>query len=129
MKNKTQLVHEIGEEALRTPDLQEVDWESFAVVIDLADGVYAQSGFLYLEDDIEPFIAESEDPLAMRHLAKELAETLKNETGQDIVQILVQIQNEDSKIKIDFEYEDRNRWSIKPSTMFKMREELRPSFD
>jgi len=91
-------------------------------------GAFSQSGYLYLNESIKPFIATSDDRLAMRHISKGLSESIKAESNSNVVQILVQIRQSDLKIKIDFEYEDRSRWSITPKNMKQMKEELRPKF-
>jgi len=129
MSDKSKVIHEIGKEILNAERLENEYWTSLALVITLTQGSFSQTGYLYLIDEIKPFIAKSEKPLALRHLSKELAEIIKEESKVDVVQILVQIRQSDLKIKIDFEYENRSRWSITPANMKEIKEDLRPAFD
>jgi len=127
--NKNDLIHKLGNEVLMSEDLSDNDWVSLSLVIELAEGVYSESGYLYCNDEVKPFSVETDDPLAMRHISKELSVSIKKESNSDVVQILVQIRQKDLKVKIDFEYENKSRWSITPSNMQQMKENLRPVFD
>lgn len=124
--NKSELSTEIGQEILNSRDLQNKKWESLALVIDLSEGHFSQSGYLYSLDDAEPFTAISSERRKLSSLCQSLKEKIKSESSADILQMLVQIKSYDMSIKIDFEFQNPSRWSITPNNMDKMKETLKP---
>ena len=124
------MISEIGELILTSPDLQENDWESFSLVYDIGEGHTANSGFLYDNKSIAPFFAESEnDPMEIDNQILALQQEIQLTTGHKFKQLLIQMEKNTNKIKIDFEFDNPNRWSITPANMKEMKELLRPKFD
>lgn len=126
MMNKSELITEIAKEILKAKDLQNKDWVSFALVIDLNDGYFAQSGYLYLLDDTEPFTAITSERRKLSSLCQYLRENIKNESSNNILQMLVQIKKHGMDMKINFEFDNPTRWSITPANMEEMKKNLKP---
>jgi hypothetical protein len=129
MSDKTMLISEIGKEILNAKGLMNREWSSLSLVIDLGEGHFAQSGYLYTQTDVDPFTAITAERRKLSTLCNELKDVIKEESDSNIKQLLVQIRNDDSQMKINFEFENANRWSITPSNMVEMKEMLKPVFD
>ncbi len=126
--NDTFIVN-VGKEVLKAELLSEVVWQELALVVEVAEGYFSDSGFLYNGLDIEPFDAYSENPLALRNAISELNEEVLKACGNKFKLLLIQMEKETGRIKIDFEFDDPGRWAIKPSKLKEMQESLRPEFD
>jgi hypothetical protein len=59
----------------------------------------------------------------------EFQAAVEEKFGHKFKQLLIQMEQESGRIKIDFEFDDPKRWNMGPSNYIKMREELRPQFD
>ena len=129
MANKTELISKLGQEILRAKDLQGNSWDSLALVIDLDEGHFAQSGYLYTSEEVVPFTAITPERRKLSSLCNELRKLIHEESDAYVKQMLMQIRSQDTSLKIDFEFEDSSRWSITPSNMHQARENLRPTFD
>ena len=126
---KTELVEDIYKEVCESTNLENVDWEAITVVCDLNEGHFSQSGFLYkTSEKAEPFTVKSSERRRFSNLCKSLSEELKSETGEGLVQLLIQVSNL-GNINIDFEFDDSQRWMISPGNIDQMKEALRPKFD
>lgn len=129
MNNKTEDISNLAKEVMNARNLEGIDWESLTVVADLGEGHFSQSGFLYLENgEIEPFTVKCAERRAFSNSCKTLASTIFNECNSKPVQLLIQLKS-GGRIKIDFEFDNANRWTIVPSRLKEMREELRPRFE
>lgn len=128
--NRTELVHMIGELLLRCKKVKQNPWQSLSLVYDTDEGHTANSGFLYQEGNTRPFSARIEDsPTLLRDTVLDLRQVIYEETGKQITQLLIQMESESGKLKIDFDFEKPGKWSIEPSNFKQMRESLRPSFE
>ncbi|WP_281649118.1 hypothetical protein [Parendozoicomonas sp. Alg238-R29] len=130
MKISDQLIMEIGSMVLRCEDLMESDWDLVSFVFDVSDGHIANSGFIYVGDDVVPASAEIEDdPLLLDDKIVLLREEVALQCGEKFKQLLVQMESKRNRIKINFEFDDATRWSITPTRLKEMRESLRPEFN
>lgn len=129
MNSSDQLIQEVGQEVLKAELLEEFEWNTLTLVVEVGDGYFSDSGFLYCDDDIEPFDAESDDPLALRNIVIKLRDALHQSSGQYFKQLLIQIEKKSGRLKIDFEFDNASRWSITPANLRVMRDQLRPDFD
>ncbi|CAM3845021.1 hypothetical protein [Pseudoalteromonas maricaloris] len=122
-------ITEIGQLLLRCEDMLENEWESVSIVYDINEGHTSNSGFLYMRDGILPTCASIDgEPLLFRDKILGLREKIQDETGYGFIQLLIQMEKATGRIKIDFEFDDPNRWAIKPAKIKEMREILRPDF-
>ncbi|MFM2481387.1 hypothetical protein [Celerinatantimonas sp. YJH-8] len=129
MKIDNQTIIEIGQSVLLCQDVIENDWDLLAVVFDVAEGHTANSGFLYKGDDVEPIAACIEDDMQrLDHQIELLREEIYQQTGYKFKQLLVQMKKETGQIKIQFEFDDPQRWSFSPKNLATIKEELRPDF-
>ena len=75
-------------------------------------------------------VADIDDaPMTIDNKIREFQSALKEKYGKKFKQLLVQMEKESGRIKIDFEFDDPKRWNMGPSNYIKMREALRPDFD
>ena len=132
MQEKDRLINEIGVEILNAEDLEGYDnWQSLSVVIDIHEGHSANSGYIYFNDDVDPFMADSPNISKWTNLLQDLRECFHKETGHYLKQMLVQIGNgeDECRMNTEFEFDDPHRWSITPANMKEMKEKLRPVFE
>ena len=123
MKNKTQLIHDVGERVLSANYLENQPWQSLSLVIDLGEGLYAESGFLYLDNEIIHLSITSD--LELKAVMNELCDIIKAEVKLSVVQSLIQVNSDDKKIKLNFEFYNKDLWSITPENITKKMDELR----
>ena len=129
MKINDKHVLEIGELVLRCKKVVENDWDLLSVVFDTGEGHIANSGFLYFGDKVRPVsVSIEKEPLLLDDKIFKLRDKIYRQCGEKFKQILIQMENVTHRIKVDFEFEDGGRWSIKPAKLRKIREELRPDF-
>ena len=123
-------IREIGELVLRCDDvIEEPAWNALAFVFDITEGHMANSGFIYVDDDIVPAAAGiEEDLMALDNKILEFREAIFNACGHKFVQLLIQM-NSAGKIHIDFEFDNPKRWNMGPANYRAMREQLRPVFN
>ena len=123
-------VMDIGKSILCCKKVVENDWDSLVFVFDAAEGHIANSGFLYSLDSVRPASARIEsDPMLLNNQIRDLREKIFDQCNAKFRQMLVQMESQSGRIKIDFEFDDPSRWTIKPSNIKQMREELRPNFE
>ena len=93
------------------------------------DGHVSNSGFLYNKESIRPATASIEDDrLLIGDTLLELREKIYQQCGEKFNQLLFQMENETKRFKIDFEFDDPERWVVTPNNMLEMRKKLRPEF-
>jgi hypothetical protein len=125
-----ELIQDIGNLILKSEDLAESNWDFTSIVFDVSEGNIANSGFKYQDKRVSPIIADiEENPLAIDNKVYAFQAAVENKFGHKFKQLLIQIEKETGRIKIDFEFDNANRWTIVPSRLKEMREELRPKFD
>jgi len=124
------LIKEIGSMILRCNDTQENEWRSLSVVFDLGENHASNSGFLYTTDKIKPMTAGIDgEVMTVVNKIREFQTVVEKKYGKKFKQLLIQMEKESGRIKIDFEFDDPKRWNMGPSNYIKMREALRPKFD
>jgi|GEM_PF-2039631 len=124
-----EIVFDIARDVMEAKNLIDLKWDKVAVVVDLNDGHFAQSGFIYLADEVEPCTVKTADRKLFSNDCRRLQSSILEETGKTVRQMLIQVERNTGKIKIDFEFDNPARWSIGPGNMKEMREALRPKFD
>lgn len=123
-------IFELGELVFSCKKVIENEWDLLAVVYDTGEGYTANSGFLYNKDKIRPISLSIENnPLLLDEKILEFRQKIYEQCGQKFKQLLIQMEKENGRIKIDFEFDDPSRWTIKPAKLKEMREALRPQFD
>ncbi|MFM2481386.1 hypothetical protein [Celerinatantimonas sp. YJH-8] len=129
MQIDNQKIIEIAESILCSEDLVDHEWDVMAAVFDVSDSHTANSGFLYYNDDSLPIsVGIEDDPIRLSNQVKELREQIYQQTGSKFKQLLVQMKKETGQIKIQFEFDDPQRWSFSPKNLATIKEELRPDF-
>jgi hypothetical protein len=97
--NDTFIVN-LGKEVLKAELLSEVEWQELALVVEVAEGYFSDSGFLYNGSDVELFDAYSENPLALKNAITELNEEVLKVCGNKFKLLLIQMEKETGRIKI-----------------------------
>lgn len=126
MDRRDELIQLIGEEIYNSEKVSQRDWESLSLVFDLSSSSVSNSGFLYQNGSIVPISVRS---FRLAEYVQELHEVTEVDGKERWKQCLVQIRKKDGAIKLDFEYNDADRWSITPANRLEMRESLRPNFE
>ncbi len=123
-------IFELGELVFSCKKVIENEWDLLAVVYDAGEGYTANSGFLYKKDKIRPISLSIENnPLLLDDKILEFRQKIYERCGQKFKQLLIQIEKENGRIKIEFEFDDSSRWTIKPAKLKEIREALKPQFD
>ena len=124
------IIQDIAQLVRRCDKAVQKEWERLSVVFDIGEGHTANSGFLYIGEKIVPMSAGiDQEPMAIDNKIREFQSAVEEKFGHKFKQLLVQMERESGRIKIDFEFDDPKRWNMGPSNYIKMREELRPQFD
>lgn len=100
-----ELVQELGEAMIDSPDYQARDWLAASLVINLDDGAQ-QFGYLYLAGDAWEACTPG---FATLRIAPRLRDAMRVEGQAPWKQCLIQIDRETAEIDIDFDY-DGGRW-------------------
>ncbi|AZN34771.1 MULTISPECIES: hypothetical protein [unclassified Pseudoalteromonas] len=130
MNIKDEALMDIAQLFLRCSDLIDYEWKEVTFVFEFGEGCTSNSGFLYDGEEITPAAASIEDEqLLLDNTLEQLREDIYQQCGEKFNQLLFQMENETKRFKVDFEFDNPNRWAITPSNMFEMREKLRPKFD
>src|SRR5690554_2807760 len=130
MSNLNQYVFDVGELVLQADNLRNDNWDFVTIVYDISEGHAANSGFLYIGDNVEPTTSRnSNDKRSLSNKISEFRDAMAEQTGKKFKQLLIQMERETGRIKIDFDFDKGNKWTIVPSRLKEMREELRPKFD
>lgn len=130
MNIKDETLAEIAKLFLRCEDVIDNPWTELVFVFEFYEGCTSNSGFLYNGNKIRPACASIEDnELLLDNKLKKLREDIYEQCGHKFNQLLFQMENETKRFKIDFEFDDPERWAITPASFFEMREKLRPNFN
>lgn len=126
--DKNELIKKIALSVVQSEDLVGSNWDSLAIVFELRDGAISNSGFAYLDDESTPVVAEIDsDPMLIDNLVVDLQGAIAIECGEKFKQLLLQ-QNVEGKFKIEFNFDDFERWKISPGNFKQMQSEIRPDF-
>ena len=126
---KDRLVAEITDMARNSDKAEKYRWEQLALVIETGDGVFSTFGLLYDHEKITPFsVNDRQRPRSLRDAARHLQTVIEEETGHSFKKLLVQVNKATGRTKIEFEFDDPTRWSVRPTQLKAWREELRPEF-
>src|SRR5690554_4807044 len=102
MNNLNHYIIEIGEMVLRSEDPQKYDWELISIVYDISDSHSANSGFLYTNEKTIPTgIGIDTEPMAIANKIREFRNAMAEQTGKKFKQLLIQMERETGRIKID----------------------------
>lgn|SRR5690554_1393083 len=130
MNKLDQYIVDIGNLIPKADKPSNYDWDLLTIVYDIVDGHSANSGFLYIGDEVIPTgVRISDDKFAISNKIREFRDAMAEQTGKKFKQLLIQMERETGRIKIDFDFDKGNKWTIVPSRLKEMREELRPKFD
>lgn len=130
MNSLDHYIIEIGEMVLQSDKPKEHNWKLISIVYDVSDTHTANSGFSYTDERIIPTgIGIDSEPMKVANKIREFRDAMAEQTGKKFKQLLIQMERETGRIKIDFDFDKGNKWTIVPSRLKEMREELRPKFD
>ncbi len=119
-----ELMNEIGRGILGDGDFVDDGWSAIALVVQI-EGAIASHGFKYYTDGrIEPAARVAIDT-KLKFVT--LADQMERLNGKRWKTCLVQIAKPAMKIRMQYEYEDINRWMVTPANLDEMRESLRPA--
>ena len=127
MQDKSDLIHDLGHAIVTSEELHEINWDYLSLVISSSEGAIDKTGFFYINEEAQPFCADTEDPEELFTLFEEMSNILYEEEGNILKAVLIQISGS-GKIETIFEYDDSDRWNITPNNIEEMQEKLRPNF-
>jgi len=116
---------ELGQQIIADPRYngQERDWQGIAVVVQVAPRERL-FGYIYRPDG--SWTAGMPDLDATIEKAIELSQAMRIEGKEAWKTCLIQIQRPGPKLKVDFEYDNPDRWAVTPANLRQKVEELRP---
>jgi len=120
-----ELMHLIGKAVVNDEKIISVKWSAIAVSAIIRESSTDMNGFMYDEfGNSKPNTPRDRDIRSMlRHLKQAMVE--KN-GGEAWKACLIQITKKDMSIKMDFEYEDENRWKVTPNNRMEIMETMKP---
>jgi hypothetical protein len=118
------LVTDAGALIFRDPRYAEHDWQSLAVVYNFTDGRQNQYGYVFLTDGSWSAALPKDRDDAILDMMLALQATMA-ETGKKWHRALVQI-TRDGQLNVQFEYDDPDRWTIRPNDLEVSVAALRP---
>lgn len=127
MKNKTELIHDISEHVLLENYLDNDDWQSMSLIVDLEENQYAENVLLYLANETKYLSIDFNGQL--KKMLNDLCEIIAVEVNVNAIQALLQVNSDDKKIKLNFEFYNRERWSVTGDNIEEKKKELRLSSD
>lgn len=127
MKNKTELIHDISEHVLLENYLDNDDWQSMSLIVDLEENQYAENVLLYLANETKYLSIDFNGQL--KKMLNDLCEIIAVEVNVNAIQALLQVNSDDKKIKLNFEFYNRERWSVIGDNIEEKKKELRLSSD
>lgn len=115
-EKQAQLITEIGEMIVEDYITENIDWEALGFAITLHNGTRRATGYRYLKDgDFEASIPEEFGDLIKK------VDVLKNEMTQNgdgtFVQCLIYLTKPDYTIRLQFEFDNPERWTRKSTGM------------
>ncbi|HBQ15616.1 MAG TPA: hypothetical protein DEF51_32330 [Myxococcales bacterium] len=117
MADTNELIHKIGGILLRNAEAEPQPWDYVGWVFALEDGVnYADLRYKFLgklQKGFEFAIDKDEAVAAMM----ELRDLSKGDDGVPWLEAMIAIRNSDNALRILFEFEDPERWSIGPGML------------
>jgi hypothetical protein len=124
VKDKDDLVQEIGALLVGDSEISSVPWRHLAIVAQLLDLSIKVNGFIYREDGKATPTAPR-NPVVPKKF-KELCQVMRRTEEHSWKACLVRIDSSSGDLSIDFEYDHPEKWLIVPSTVRQMAETLRP---
>ena len=116
-------LHELGQMVIADPEFAGKDWQGITLVIQV-EPRKRMFGYRYGSDGKWEGATPEGRPTILK--ARELADAMKIEGKEGWKTCLVQISRPGPNIKVDFEYDDPNRWDVTPANLEARVEELRP---
>ncbi|MFF0493967.1 hypothetical protein ACFYTQ_33530 [Nocardia sp. NPDC004068] len=113
----------LAESILRNSAYQDDSWESLTLVAVLAD---TESQFGYVYDREGGWAARVPQGFEVLDKMIELRSVMSVPGKPDWKTCLLQIKRADMSLKVDFEYDDVDRWQVTPQNLREKVEELRP---
>lgn len=117
------VLHELGQMVIADGEFAGKDWQGITLVIQV-EPRKRLFGYRYTSDGKWESAIPEGRPAILK--ARELADTMKLPGKDGWKTCLVQISRPGPEIKVDFEYDDPNRWDVTPANLDARVEELRP---
>lgn len=103
-------INELGAALLSDGEVRERDWDGLSFVYTFAGGSRGQTGYLFRADGgFEPTLPDDPDGEILE-LVTGIRQAMATETGESWHQCLVQLWRPGPQMKIQFEYDDPERW-------------------
>lgn len=111
-EKQAQLITDIGEMIIDDYIAQNIAWEALSFVVTLYNGTRSMTGYRYLKD--ESFEASTpEDAGDVIRKCRVLKEEMSNNGEGTFVQCLIHITKPDYNIRLQFEFDNPERWKPK----------------
>ena len=106
------MILEVGRMVIEDPEYRDDRWQKIALVATMGDGQREITGYQYFADGGFEAAAPEEFGAILRKL-RDLRNVMESANGDLWKQCLIQITKPDYDVKIQFEYDDAERWSPK----------------
>lgn len=119
-----ELLQEIGHAIIHDPALKGKRWQSLSLVFSASEDSMGMHGYFYTaRNKPNPFCPEGDSLFDLFPALQ--AAMLDGEKGSPWLACLLQIMKATKDIKLDFEYEDPDRWQVTPDNYETMPAALR----
>lgn len=125
MSENSELVEDLLGAIINSDQIEQQNWETFSLVIAFQDDRVSETyGYSYdVEGEWEAF---SIRPRLINAEAGSYRDWVKIENGNAVIKMLVQFNRVSNRFNVDFEYENRARWSLTPSNLNEITKGLHP---
>lgn len=125
MSENPELVEDLLGAIINSDQIEQQNWETFSLVIAFQDDRVSETyGYSYdVEGEWEAF---SIRPRLINAEAGSYRDWVKIENGNAVIKMLVQFNRVSNRFNVDFEYENRARWSLTPSNLNEITKGLHP---
>lgn len=106
------MILEVGRMVIEDPEYRDDRWQAISLVGTLGDGQREMTGYQYFADGDFEAAAPEEFGDILRKLM-ELRDVMEVVNGDVWKQCLIQITKPDYEVKMQFEYDDAQRWTPK----------------
>lgn len=113
----SELVHVIGNKIVSDPAYLDQPWDGVSLVGTFSEGQRRMTGFRFFADGAFKASLPKDKDLGIMNGLRDLHREMSAETGAAWHQCLIQIWKPGPKIHIDFEYDDPERWKLKPVSL------------
>lgn len=117
MQDPNAILNQAGAAIVRDPEYNALDWDVIAIVYNFEDGRKNRYGYIFNDDGTWRASLPQDDDRTILNLMLELQAAMERQTGKKWLKALVHINRQEQNVNVTFDYDDPNKWVIKPADL------------